>query len=65
MNTLLYTLNIIGWKGSQVTEHAQALAGTVSTASLDLTTGQVGSRVFVFVYLMIFKINPTWVIPSA
>ena len=47
-------LKLIGWQGSQVTEHAQALVGTVNTASLNLTAGQVGSRMFMFVYLMIF-----------
>ena len=39
-------LNLIGWQGSQVTKHAQALAGTVKTTSLNLTADQVGSRVF-------------------
>ena len=39
---------------SQVTEHAQALVGTVNTASLNMTAGQVGSEVFVSKYLMIF-----------
>ena len=32
--------------GSQVTEHAHTLGGTVNTASLNLTAGQVGSEVF-------------------
>ena len=40
MNTLLYPLHLVGWQGPQVTEHAQALPGTVNTASLNLTTGQ-------------------------
>ena len=54
MNTLLYPLNLVGWQGSHVTEHVQALAETVNTASLNLTAGQVGSEVFVLKYLMIF-----------
>ena len=31
--------------GSQVTEHAQVLMGTVNTAGLNLIAGQVGSTV--------------------
>ena len=46
MNTLQYLLNLVGWQGSQVTEHAQALAGTVNTASLNLTADQIGGSVF-------------------
>ena len=65
MNTLLYPLNVVGLQGSQVTKHAQALAGTVNTASLNLTADQVGSIVFIFVYLMICSINPTQVKSSA
>ena len=47
MNTLLYPLNLVGWQGSQVTEYAQALAGTVNTASLNLIAGLVGYVQFV------------------
>ena len=65
MNTLLYPLNLVGWQRSQVTEHVQALAGTLNTTSLNFTAGQIGSRVFMFIYLMTFKINPIWVISSA
>ena len=54
MNTHQYPLNLVGWQGSQVTEHAQTLAGTVNTASLNLTAGQEGFRVLIFLYLMIF-----------
>ena len=43
MSTLLYPLNLVGWQGSQLTEHPQALAGTVNTASLDLMAGIIGS----------------------
>ena len=34
-------LHLVGWQGSQVTEHAQALMGSVNTASLNLITGLV------------------------
>ena len=54
MNTLQYHLNLVGWQGSQVTEHAQAWIGTLDTASLNLTADQVGAEVFIFVYLMNF-----------
>ena len=47
MNTLQYPLNLVGWQGSQVTEHAQALVGTVNTASLNLKADQI--RVIVFI----------------
>ena len=55
MNTLLYPLNLVDLHMSQGTKHAQALVGTVNTASLNLTLGKVGSTVFVSEYLMIFK----------
>ena len=42
MNTHLYPLNLVGWQGSQVTQHAHILVGPVNTASLHLITGQVG-----------------------
>ena len=42
MDTFQYPLNIVGWQGSQVTEHAKALVGTVNTASLNLTAVQIG-----------------------
>ena len=42
MNTLMYPLNLVGWQGSQIIEHAKALAGTVNTASLNLTADQRG-----------------------
>ena len=54
MNTLQCPLNLVGWKGSQVTEHAKALVGTMNTASLNVTADQVGAEVFVFTYFMIF-----------
>ena len=50
----LYPLNLVGWQGSQVTEHAQTLVGTVNTASLNLTAVQVGFEVCILKYLMIF-----------
>ena len=52
MNTLWYHLNLVGWHGSQVNEHAQALAGTVNTPSLNLMADQIGAKVFTFVYLI-------------
>ena len=42
MNTLRYSLNIVGWQGSRVNAHAKALVGTVKTASLNLGTVQGG-----------------------
>ena len=65
MNTLMYTLHLVGWQESQVTEYVQALTEPVNTASLNLTAVQVGSEVCILKYLMNFKINPSWVIPSA
>ena len=56
MNTLQYPLNLVDLQGSQFTKLAQALAGTVNTVSLNLTAGQAGSRVFMFEYLIIFKL---------
>ena len=47
MDTLQYSLNLVGRQGSQVTGHAKALAGTVSTASLNLKADQRGSKVFI------------------
>ena len=46
MNTHQYPLNLVGCQGSQVTEHDQALAGMVNTASLNSIADQVGSTVF-------------------
>ena len=43
MNTLMYPLNLVGWQGSQVSEHAKTLAGTVNTASLNSTADQRGA----------------------
>ena len=40
MNTLIYSLNLVGWQGSQVIAHAKALAGTVNTASFNLPAVQ-------------------------
>ena len=42
MNTLQYPLNLVGWQGSQVIDHARALAGTVNTVSLKLPAVQGG-----------------------
>ena len=42
MNTLMYPLNLVGCKGSQVTAHAKAFVETVNTASLNLPTVQGG-----------------------
>ena len=54
MNTFLYPLNLIGWQGSQVIEHSQALGGPVNTASLNLTADQIGAVVSTVKYLMNF-----------
>ena len=54
MNTLQYLINLVGWQGSQVTDHAQVWVGTVNTASLNLTADQIGVKVSTFVYLIIF-----------
>ena len=40
MDTFQYPLNLVAWQGSQVTGHAKALAGTMNTASLNLTEDQ-------------------------
>ena len=50
MSTLQHPLNLVGWQGSQITEHAQAWVGTVNTASLNLTADQKGSIVLISVY---------------
>ena len=50
MNTLQYLLNVVGWQGSKVTEYDQALAGTVNTASLNLTADQIGSLVSLIIF---------------
>ena len=42
MNTVPYPLNLVGCQGSQVTQHAKTLVGTVNTASLKLTAEQIG-----------------------
>ena len=63
MNTLQYLLNLVGLQGSQVIEHAKALAGTVNTASLNLPAIQRGSikfskRLYMIIYdFYIFKSN--------
>ena len=43
MNALGCPLNLVGWQGSQVNALVKGLAGTVNTASLNLTTVQGGS----------------------
>ena len=40
-----YHLNLVGWQGSQVIEHAKALVGTVNTASLNLSSRERTYRV--------------------
>ena len=42
MNTFQYPLNLVGWQGSQVIQHAKALVGTVNIASLNLPAVQAG-----------------------
>ena len=39
-------LNLMGWQGSPVIEHAQELMETVNTGSLTSIADQVGSTVF-------------------
>ena len=46
MNTLPYPLNLVGWQGSQVIEHAKTLVGTVNTPSLNSTAEEVGSTLY-------------------
>ena len=41
MDTLQYPLNLVDWQGSQLTEHAKALVGTVNTASLNFDSRPV------------------------
>ena len=53
MNALGFPLNLVGWQGLQVNALVKVLAGTVNTASLNLTTVQGGHVVFQseFLYL--------------
>ena len=51
MNALGCPLNLVGWQGSQVNAHAKALAGTVNTASLNLTTVQGGPIILLVIFL--------------
>ena len=51
MNALGCTLNLVGWQESQVSAHAKALAGTVNTASFNLTTVKGGHVVFASKFL--------------
>ena len=50
----MYLLNLVGWQGSQVIEHAKALAGTVNTDSLNLTALQIGHTSFCLAFHMFF-----------
>ena len=50
MNTLMYSLNLVGWQGSQVNAHAKALVGTVNTASLNLTAVHGGPVDFYYAF---------------
>ena len=50
INMLKYPLNLVGWQGSQVIEHAKALVGTVNTASLNLNSRERRSREFVLIF---------------
>ena len=56
MNTLIYPLNLVGWQGSQVIEHAKALVGTVNTASLNLNSRERRSVEFILVFFMVYYI---------
>ena len=60
MNALGCPLNLVGWQESQVSAYAKALAGTVNTASLNLTTVQGGHDVFEseFLYLISLEEAP-------
>ena len=51
MNALGCLLNLVGWQGSQVNAHAKALAGTMITASLNLTTVQGGPMTLLMIFL--------------
>ena len=51
MNALKCSLNLLGWQGSQVKAHVMALAGTVNTASLNLTTVQGGPMTLYMILL--------------
>ena len=53
MNTLIYPLNLVGWQGSQVIAHANALAGTVNTASLNLPAVHGGPVCLKYVLLQL------------
>ena len=56
MNTLIYPLNLVDWQGSQVIAHAKSLAGTVNTASLNLSAVEGGSIEFNERLIVIFCI---------
>ena len=53
MDTLQYPLDLVGWQGSEVIEHAKALAGTVNTASVNLTADKRRSSEFILILFMI------------
>ena len=53
MNTLQYPLNLVGWQGSQITEHVQAMVGTLNTASLNSIADHIGYTVFCIQLLII------------
>ena len=44
-NTLLHSSNLVGWQGSQVTEHVWALVGPVVGSSLKSKATQVGQTI--------------------
>ena len=50
MDTLQYPLNLVGWQGLHVIEHAKDLVETVNTASLNLITEEVGPIAFSMIF---------------
>ena len=51
INVLGCPLNLVGWQGSQVNAHTKAQAGTVNTASLNLTIVQGGPMTLLMIFL--------------
>ena len=39
----MYPLNLLGWQGLQVIEHAKALVGTVNTANFEFDSSADGT----------------------
>ena len=54
MNIIMYPLNLVGWQGSQVIEHAKALAELLNTASLNMNSRERGHIEFGLIFYMIY-----------